>query len=88
MLRRWSKATIAFGAALAASGALFACFKIETQLEFVDLTSGNPDWHRPAATGLDRLLLAFPAGSLFLAGLILLLIGWLARGRRSPAERP
>ena len=75
------------GAALMVSGALLAYLRMETQLKFVDLTSGNPSWHRPAASGLDRLILSFPAGSVLVAGLILLVIGWLARSRRSPVER-
>jgi hypothetical protein len=87
MPRRWSNATITLGAALMVSGALLAYLRIETQLKFVDLTSGNPNWHRPAATSLDRLVLSIPAGSLVLAGLILLVIGWLVRGRRSPLGR-
>jgi hypothetical protein len=87
MLRRWSNAMVASGAALLVGGAAFACLKIATELKFGDLTSGNPTWHRPAATSLDLFILSFPAGSVFLGGLILLVAGGLARGRRSRAER-
>jgi hypothetical protein len=53
----------------------------------VDLTSGNPHWHRPAATTFDLFALSFPAGSVLLGGLILLMAGWLARRRSYRAGR-
>ncbi len=86
MLRRWSKAMMASGAALLVGGAALACLKLATELKFGDLTSGNPNWHRPAETSLDLFFLSFPAGSVVLGGLILLVAGGLARGRRSRAE--
>jgi hypothetical protein len=85
MLRRWSNATIALGTALFIGGAVFLYLRIETELKFADLTSGNPNWHRPAATNLDRFILSFPADSVLVAGLILLIAGYVARRRNGPA---
>ncbi len=86
MRRRWSKAMMASGAALVVGGAAFACLKLATELKFGDLTSGNPNWHRPVATSLDLFILSFPAGAVVLGGLMLRVAGGLARGRRSRAE--
>jgi len=75
------------GAALMVGGAVLLCLRFDTELKFVDLTSGNPHWHRPAATTFDLLVLSFPAGSLALGGLLLLTAGWFARRRSDPAGR-
>lgn len=87
MVRRWSNATMALGAALFVGGTVFAFLKIAAELKFGDLTSGNPNWHRPAATSFDLFILSFPAGSVLLGGLILLVAGCLARYHTSRAER-
>ena len=87
MPARWSKALMWLGAALTVSGAVLLYLRFDTELKFVDLTSGNPHWHRPAATTFDLFVLSFPAGSLSLGGLLLLLTGWFARRRSDPAGR-
>jgi len=87
MLTRWSHALTRSGAALIVVGAVLLYLRFETELKFVDLTSGNPHWHRPTATTFDRFVLSFPAGTLSLGGVILLMAGWLARRRSDPAGR-
>jgi hypothetical protein len=87
MLKRWSKALIRLGIALMVSGAALLYLRFKTELKFVDLTSGNPHWHRPAATTFDLFVLSFPAASLTVGGAIVLMAGWLARRRSDPAGR-
>ena len=78
-------ALMRLGVALMLSGAALLYLRFETELKLVDLTSGNPHWHRPAATAFDRFVLSFPAGSLTVGGVILLIAGWFVRRRSDPA---
>ena len=87
MFKRWSHALMRLGVALVVVGAVLLYLRFETELKFVDVTSGNPHWHRPTATTFDLFVLSFPAGSLLVGGLILLTAGWFARRRSDPAER-
>jgi uncharacterized membrane protein HdeD (DUF308 family) len=86
MLVRWSKAIMTFGAFLLLAGVLSSYLKLKTQLKFVDWTSGNPNWREPVATSFEEFMLRFPAGIVLLAGVILLMAGYLAHRRKSSAN--
>jgi len=58
-----------------AKGAGLAYLKIETELKFVDVTSGNPRWVRPVATRFDEFVLSVPLGKLLISGMVLLALG-------------
>ena len=54
MKRRLAKGAIILGLAALLGDAVLAYLKRETELKFVDVTSGNPRWVRPVATRFDE----------------------------------
>jgi hypothetical protein len=58
MKRRLAKGAIILGLAVLLGE--------ETELKFVDVTSGNPRWVRPVATRFDEFVLSVPLGQLLI----------------------
>jgi hypothetical protein len=75
MDRRLAKGAIIVGLAVLLSDAVLAYLKHETELKFVDVTSGNPRWVRPVPTRFDEFVLLFPLGKLLILGIVLLAFG-------------
>jgi hypothetical protein len=66
MKRRLAKGAIILGLAVLLGDAVLAYLKMETELKFVDVTSGNPRWVRPVATRFDEFVLSVPLGQLLI----------------------
>jgi hypothetical protein len=73
---RWPKAIMIFGGLLLLTGIASAYLKIETELKFTDLTSGNPNWVRPAPTSFDVFILGFPVSGVIVAGATFMIVGY------------
>ena|SRR5690242_9915730 len=75
MKRRLAKGAIILGLAVLLRDAVLAYLKMETELKFVGVTSGNPRWVRPVATRFDEFVLSVPLGQLLISGMVLLALG-------------
>ena len=79
MKQHWAKTAIILGVVILIADAVLAYLKIQTQLKFVDVTSGNPKWVRPIPTAFDEFFLWVPLGKLLIAGIVVLAVGYVGR---------
>jgi hypothetical protein len=79
MKQHWAKTAMILGIVILITDAVLAYLKIQTQLKFVDVTSGNPKWVRPIPTAFDEFFLWVPLGKLLIAGIVVLAVGYVGR---------
>ena len=74
--KQWPRISIIAGLIILSLAGAAAYIKLDTELKFADLTSGNPRWDRPLVTGFDLLILRLPIDAVASIGAILLVIGY------------
>ena len=84
MKQHWAKTAIILGVVILIADAVLAYLKIQTQLKFADLTSGNPGWVRPVPTGFDEFVLWVPLGKILISGMVVLALGYAGTRYRKP----
>jgi hypothetical protein len=75
-MKRWSKTLKISGVLLIAGGVISGIVQIDFGLKYANLGS-EPRWFPPARTHVDVLVLGIPARSLVLAGVVVLLAGFV-----------
>lgn len=82
-MKRTSSKIKIFGALLVAGGVISGIVRINTELKYGNVAS-SPHWVPRTPTGIDAMFLAIPAGSLVVAGLIVLIAGYVWDEKDNP----